>query len=215
MAINCLFLGPNPSEYLEWGHLTCGRWENLIMSFKKQSLFIFGGLAKHCSLTWSTLIRGICAQTHYAWVLAPHKHTRAYMQSNPWSGTMNFIAFIILGLIHPFSTRFQLFVGLSHLHQARNVSPHRPNEKEILVDLIKTRLIDGFLCFRFKESCRAFHHGIWQRTVTNSCFLEYELNILMKLETNKLTILWSDRKLGHQMLSLRGWRSTLWSSVWL
>ncbi len=162
-------------------------------------------LAKHCSLTWSTLIRGICAQTYYAWVLEPHKHTQAYMQSTPLSGTMNFIACIILGLICLFSTCFQLFLGLSHLHQARNVSPYHPNEKEILVDLIKTWLIGGFLCFRFKESCRAFHHGIWQRTATNSCFLEYALNILMKLETNKLTILWSDRKLGHQMLSLRGW----------
>lgn len=157
---------------------------NLSLSFKKQSLFIFGGLAKHCSLTWSTLIRGICAQTYYAWVLEPHKHTWAYMQSAPLSGTMNFIAFIILKLLC-----FQLFLGLSHLHQARNVSPHHPNEKEILVDLIKTWLIDDFLCFRFKESCGAFHHGIWQRTATNSCFLEYALNILMKLETNKLTIL--------------------------
>ncbi len=63
----------------------------------------------------------------------------------------------------------------------------------------------AFYGFRFKESCRAFDRGIWQRTATNSCFLEYALNILMKLETNKWTILWSDRKLGHQMLSLRGW----------
>ncbi len=51
------------------------------------------------------------------------------MQSTPLSGTMNFIAFIIL---------LQLFLGLSHLHQARNVSPYHPNEKEILVDLIKS-----------------------------------------------------------------------------
>ncbi len=60
------------------------------------------------------------------------------MQSTPLSGTMNFIAFIILELIRPFSTCFQLFLGLSHLHQARNVSPYHPNEEEILVDLIQS-----------------------------------------------------------------------------